>query len=84
MSLPACLSVGVDRRVLVVVCGGQGNTCFLVLRQGPYSTVQACYFKDKANPEASKAVLKFLGSLSTESVVDMQVGRTSSSFPCCC
>jgi aspartyl-tRNA synthetase len=44
-----------------------------VLRQGPFSTMQACYFKDKANPEASKAVLKFLGSLSTESVVDIQV-----------
>ena len=54
----------------------QGNSCFIVLRQGPFATVQACYFKDKANPEASKAMLKFLGGITGESVIDIQVSQS--------
>ena len=50
----------------------KGNSCFLVLRQGPFETVQACYFKDKSAPERSKAMLKFMGGLTCESVVDAQ------------
>lgn len=50
----------------------QGNSCFLVLRQGPFATMQACYFKDKGDPEASKQRLKFMGGLTCESVVDVQ------------
>ncbi len=50
----------------------KGNSCFIVLRQGPFDTMQACYFKDKADPENSKALLKFMGSITSESVVDIQ------------
>lgn len=50
----------------------KGNSCFIVLRQGPFDTVQACYFKDKNDPERSKAMLKFMEGLTSESVVDIQ------------
>lgn len=50
----------------------KGNSCFIVLRQGPFDTLQACYFKDKSDPERSKAMLKFMGGLTSETVVDIQ------------
>ena len=31
----------------------KGGSCFLVLRQNSFDTVQACFFKDKENPEQS-------------------------------
>eukprot|EP01039_Chlorochromonas_danica_P008649 gene8649-9530_t len=49
----------------------KGNACFLVLRDGPFHTVQACHFKDKTQLENSKALLKFLGGLTLESIVDI-------------
>lgn len=51
----------------------KGNSCFIVLRQGPFSTMQACYFKDKSDPDRSKAMLKFMAGITSESVVDIQV-----------
>lgn len=64
----------------------KGNSCFLVLRQGVYTTLQACYFKDKEDPEASKAFLKWLGGLSPETIVDVQASAApalSSLLPAC-
>ncbi len=61
----------------------QGNSCFLVLRQGPFATMQACYFKDKADPEASKQRLKFMGGLTCESVVDVQGVLQAASVKSC-
>ena len=49
----------------------KGGSAFLVLRQGAFHTLQACYFKDKEDPEGSKRMLKYLGGLSAESVVDI-------------
>ena len=47
------------------------SNCFLVLRsQGQY-TVQAVFFKDKATPTQSKAMLESLAGLTEESIVDI-------------
>lgn len=50
----------------------KGNSCFVVLRQDTFDTVQACMFKDKENPEESKRMLKWLGGLTDESIIDLQ------------
>jgi aspartyl/asparaginyl-tRNA synthetase len=49
----------------------KGNACFMVLRSGSFNTVQACHFKDKENPEISKKLIKYTGSLPLESIVDI-------------
>lgn len=59
-------------RARVANIRAKGNSCFIVLRDGPFATMQACYFKDKADPDRSKAMLKFMGSITSESVVDIQ------------
>lgn len=50
----------------------KGGSCFLVMRQDSFNTVQACYFKDKENPEESQKMLRYLKSLTVESIIDMQ------------
>mmetsp|Transcript_3252 Transcript_3252/g.6817 ORF Transcript_3252/g.6817 Transcript_3252/m.6817 type:complete len:638 (+) Transcript_3252:111-2024(+) len=50
----------------------KGGSCFLVLRQNSFDTIQACFFKDKENPDFSAKMIKYLKSLTTESVVDME------------
>lgn len=50
----------------------KGGSCFLVLRQDSFDTVQACYFKDKSDPEGSAKMIKYLKSLTVESVVDLE------------
>ena len=49
----------------------KGNACFMVLRSGTFNTVQACHFKDKENPDESKKMIKYVGSLTLESIVDI-------------
>ena len=49
----------------------KGNACFMVLRSGSFNTVQACHFKDKENPDESKKMIKYVGSLTLESIVDI-------------
>lgn len=49
----------------------KGNACFIVIRSGSMYTVQACHFKDKNQADASKALIKFVSSLSLESIVDI-------------
>lgn len=49
----------------------KGNACFLVIRSSAFNTVQACHFKDKAQPEMSKGLIKFVGGLALESIVDV-------------
>jgi lysyl-tRNA synthetase class II len=49
----------------------KGNACFMVLRSGSFNTVQACHFKDKENPDESKKMIKYAGSLPLESIVDI-------------
>ena len=50
----------------------KGGSCFLVLRQNSFDTVQAVYFKDKANPELSQKMIKYLKSLTVESVIQLE------------
>ncbi|GAX26572.1 aspartyl-tRNA synthetase [Fistulifera solaris] len=50
----------------------KGGSCFLVLRQDSFHTIQACYFKDKENPDESQKMLKYLKSLTVESIVDLE------------
>jgi aspartyl-tRNA synthetase len=50
----------------------KGGSCFLVLREDSFHTVQACYFKDKANPEQSQKMIQYLKTLTVESVIDLQ------------
>lgn len=50
----------------------KGGSCFLVLRQDSFHTVQAVYFKDKANPELSQQMLQYLKTLTVESVIQLQ------------
>jgi len=50
----------------------KGGSCFLVLRQNSFDTIQACYFKDKENPEQSAKMLKYLKSLTVESMIDLE------------
>lgn len=50
----------------------KGGSCFLVLRQDSFDTVQACYFKDKENPEQSQKMIRYLKSLTVESIIDLE------------
>jgi len=50
----------------------KGGSCFLVLRQGSFNTVQALFFKDKEDPEGSKKMINYLKTLTVETVVDLE------------
>jgi aspartyl/asparaginyl-tRNA synthetase len=50
----------------------KGGSCFLVLRQNSFNTVQAIFFKDKENPEFSQKMIKYLKSLTVESIIDVE------------
>jgi len=49
----------------------KGNACFMILRSDSFYTVQACHFKDKEQPEESKSLIKFVGGIPLESIVDI-------------
>ncbi len=51
----------------------KGNACFIVLRQGGTSTIQACHFKSKdpSLSNASKQLIKYVSGLTLESIVDV-------------
>lgn len=67
----------------VTALRAKGNACFIVVRDGPYHTVQACHFKDKAALEQSKALLKFAGGLTLESIVDIHGTVVSAEVKAC-
>lgn len=50
----------------------KGGSCFLVLRQDSFETVQALFFKNKDDPEGSKQMIKYLKSLTVESMIDIE------------
>lgn len=50
----------------------KGGSCFLVLRQDSFHTVQAAFFKDKENPENSQKMMKYLKTLNVESIIDLE------------
>jgi aspartyl-tRNA synthetase len=50
----------------------KGGSCFLVIRQDSFHTIQCVYFKEKDNPDRSKKMIQYLKSLTVESVVQLQ------------
>ena len=50
----------------------KGGSCFLVLRQDSFHTVQATFFKNKDEPEMSQKMIKYLKSLTVESIIDLE------------
>eukprot|EP00557_Chaetoceros_sp_GSL56_P007264 CAMPEP_0176488772 /NCGR_PEP_ID=MMETSP0200_2-20121128/6901_1 /TAXON_ID=947934 /ORGANISM="Chaetoceros sp., Strain GSL56" /LENGTH=600 /DNA_ID=CAMNT_0017885805 /DNA_START=303 /DNA_END=2102 /DNA_ORIENTATION=+ len=50
----------------------KGGSCFIVLRQNSFHTVQALFFKDKEDPDGSKKMLNYLKTLTVESIVDLE------------
>lgn len=50
----------------------KGNACFIVIRSGAFYTIQACHFKEKDDVENSKGMLKYVGGLPLETIVDIQ------------
>lgn len=50
----------------------KGGSCFLVLRQDSFHTVQAVFFKDKEDPEGSQKMIKYLKTLTVESIIDLE------------
>ena len=49
----------------------KGNSCFVVIRAGSFYTVQALHFKDKENADVSKSMIKYIGNIQLESIVDV-------------
>jgi len=43
----------------------------MIIRSDAFYTVQACHFKDKDEPEASKSLIKFSANIPLESIVDI-------------
>lgn len=50
----------------------KGGSCFLVLRQDSFHTIQATFFKNKDDPEMSQKMIKYLKSLTIESIIDLE------------
>lgn len=50
----------------------KGGSCFLVIRQNAFHTVQGTFFKDKTQPQKSQKMLRYLKTLTVESVVDVE------------
>mmetsp|Transcript_17878 Transcript_17878/g.27620 ORF Transcript_17878/g.27620 Transcript_17878/m.27620 type:complete len:615 (-) Transcript_17878:2735-4579(-) len=50
----------------------KGGSCFIVIRQNAFNTVQACYFKNKEDPEGSQKMIRYLKTLTEESIVDIE------------
>lgn len=61
----------------------KGGSCFLVLRKDSLNTVQACYFKDKEDPEGSAKMIRYLKSLTVESIIDLEGTVVNASVKSC-
>lgn len=61
----------------------KGGSCFLVLRQDSFDTVQALFFKTKEDAEGSKEMLKYLKTLTVESVIDIEGTLTEADVKSC-
>jgi aspartyl-tRNA synthetase len=61
----------------------KGGSCFLVLRQDSFNTVQAVFFKDSERPEFSQKMIKYLKSLTEESVIDLEGTLVASEVRSC-
>ena len=61
----------------------KGGSCFLVLRQDSFHTVQAVFFKDKEQPEMSQKMIKYLKTLTEESIIDLEGTLVESDVKSC-
>ena len=61
----------------------KGGSCFLVLRQDSFNTVQAVFFKDNEQPELSQKMIKYLKSLTEESIIDLEGTLVASEVRSC-
>lgn len=63
----------------------KGNACFLVLRQHADFTIQTCHFKakDPSLTTTSKDLIKFVGGLTLESIVDIYGTLVSADVKAC-
>lgn len=61
----------------------KGGSCFLVLRQDSFHTVQATFFKAKDDPEMSQKMLKYLKSLTVESIIDIEGSLVEANVKSC-
>jgi aspartyl/asparaginyl-tRNA synthetase len=61
----------------------KGGSCFLVLRQDSFHTVQAVFFKDKEQPEFSQKMIKYLKTLTVESIIDIEGTLVDSEVKSC-
>lgn len=53
----------------------KGGSCFLVIRQNSFETVQALYFKNndyEEDPEVAAKTIRYLKSLTAESIIDLE------------
>jgi len=53
----------------------KGGSCFLVIRQNSFETVQALYFKNndyEEDPEVAAKMIRYLKSLTVESIIDLE------------
>lgn len=53
----------------------KGGSCFLVIRQNSFETVQALYFKNndyEEDPEVAAKMIRYLKSLTAESIIDLE------------
>ena len=64
-------------RARVANVRSKGSSAFLVLRQGAFTTVQACLFKDKENPDESKRMLKVRARARARAPVALRVSALS-------
>ena len=61
----------------------KGGSCFLVVRQNSYHSIQALFFKDKEKPEYSQKMLRYLKTLTVESIIDIYGTLTEANVKSC-
>ena len=61
----------------------KGNACFIVLRGNSFYTIQCVHFKNKEQPEQSKALIKYVNSINIESIVDIYGTIVSADIKSC-
>ena len=61
----------------------KGGSCFLVIRQDSFHTVQACFFKDKERPDYSQKMIQYLKTLTLESMIDLEGNLSEADVKSC-
>jgi hypothetical protein len=74
-------SVWIRGRVIAI--RQKGKSCFMVIRSDTFYTVQTCHFVGSHEESDSKELLKFVSSLTLETIVDIQGTLASASVKSC-